>query len=260
MAVIVTPLRLRSSSVTPVLTAKDDQMLRRENGLLEFSEELNGIADVGFLLLAGDFALDGQGAAVADVFEGVDKIGEVDFALAEGHFRAPGLPRLIGPVGVLAVNALDVTGNLSQRRQRLAGAVQDHVRGIEIHGEVVSADVLDECQKPVRRFLPGLEVKSLPVFRAVIADLPCDVHQFPVEIARSVFGDEANVHAEGEMQCQSEIAKSQYPQQQELAQMHCRRSVGRPNVIEKKCQKGFSAIPTTHFLIKPYLVRSRSSS
>jgi hypothetical protein len=77
------------------------------------------------------------------------------------------------PLGVLAVDAADVRADLAEGLDRLAAAVEDHVRRIEIHKQVLAVHLADELQQGVGRLLAGLQVQVLPVAPAVVAQRGC---------------------------------------------------------------------------------------
>src|SRR5690349_18794413 len=101
-------------------------------------QQADRAADVLDLLRAGDLPLDGDGARVADLLQLRHVAIDADLALAEWLLLA----QLAGPRrpgAVLSVRAEDIPPQEAERFDRLAGAVQQHVRGVEVHAQVVAA-------------------------------------------------------------------------------------------------------------------------
>src|SRR4051812_28745973 len=73
-----------------------------------FFQVADAVSDVGHaLFLVADLAFDAQRALVADLLERLEELLDVDLALAQGDFLAPGAGDLRAP-GVLHVHAADV--------------------------------------------------------------------------------------------------------------------------------------------------------
>jgi len=94
------------------------------------------------------------------------------------------------------VNAAHAAADLLQGGDGFAGAVQDHVRGIEIDEQIVARHVPDETQQPVRGFLTGFQVQILAVGRRVIADLARYRQHVAIQGIGRIVGDEAQVQSD----------------------------------------------------------------
>src|SRR5207245_5743626 len=121
------------------------------------------------LLRARDLALDRDGAGVADLFQLGDVAVDADLAFAEGLLFAQ-LAGTRRPGAILGVRAEDAAPEEAKRFDRLTGAVQQHVRRIEVDAQVVAADVLDEAEESGRGLLARFKREPLPVAGAVVAE------------------------------------------------------------------------------------------
>src|SRR5262245_58426814 len=178
------------------LTARDRSTELSLSDLgLELAQQPDGMADFGFLTgwVLGDLTLDGQRAGVAHLFQRSQVVFHPHVAVPQRHFDAPFLAGAGGPLAILAVDTTDVAADLLQRRNRLAGAIQDHVGRVEVDEQVVAAHVGDELQQPVGRLLAGLQVQALPVAAAVVAYVGGDGHNLAVERVARVVRHEAQV-------------------------------------------------------------------
>ena len=113
---------------------------------------------------------------------------------------------------------------LSERAQglhRLAGPVQDHIRGIEIDPQVRSVHRVQELQQRRRRLLSGFQREGLAVAGAMVADAAHEFEDGPVLGIARIFGQAADVrcHA-GNAERASEIRHRVGPL---LALAACRR-------------------------------------
>ena len=87
----------------------------------------------------------------------------------------------------------DVRRDGFESRDRIARAIKDHVRRIEVDLQVVAVHVLQETKQRSCGFLSGLESEGLIVRRGVIAYAPHDVAHGDVIRAGTVLRHEADV-------------------------------------------------------------------
>ena len=71
--------------------------------------------------------------------------------------------------------------DLLERFDWLPSTVQNHIRGIEIHEQIVAVDIAHEPEQPFGRLLAGLQMQVLTVLPAMVADLLRDRDHFGVE-------------------------------------------------------------------------------
>src|ERR1039458_3472992 len=153
-------------------------------------------ADVFGLFGAGDFALDGERAAVSNFLEALDEGREVDLALADGHLAT----QLTGAGRVEPVLGVD---SLHQRAEDIEGvhriglAVEDEVGGVEVHADIVEADVADGAEEGDGGFLAGFAAEVLAVAAAVVGHGADGFDGFLVNGIVRIFGDESAVSLDG---------------------------------------------------------------
>ena len=94
------------------------------------------------------------------------------------------------------MDAADVLADLSQRLDRLARPVEDHVGRIEVDEQVVALHVADELQQRVGRFLSGFQVQRLTVLLGVIAQVARDGDDLLIERLAGVVRHEAQVQGD----------------------------------------------------------------
>ena len=134
--------------------------------------------------ILGNLALDRQGTVVADLLERAEEPLHAHVALAQGHLDAPLLAGTGGPLAVLAVYAPHVAADLLQGIDRIAGTVENHVRRIEVHEQVVAAGVGQEFQERVGRLLAGFQMHPLALRPAVAAQIAGHGNYLPVDRIR----------------------------------------------------------------------------
>src|SRR5205085_11815806 len=94
---------------------------------------------------------------------------------------------------VLRMHRLDKVTHRPQRLDRIAAAVEDHVRRIEVDPQIWPVHVLNKTKKYGGRFLTRLEREGLPVARRVVADAADDITNTRVIRVSRIFGHAADV-------------------------------------------------------------------
>ncbi len=188
----------RDSGWTPSLCSSSDKAVEEGDGALDvFGPDFGG----------GAFAFDDEGTGVADFLELGDVAGHADTSLPQGLFGAE-LTGGGGPVAVLDVDGADMAFEDFHGFDGVGGAVEDHVGGVEVDGEVILAGVGEEVEEDVGGFLTGFEMEALAVFGAVVADAADHGLDGDVVFVRLVVGDEADVAGEdGDADVAAEIGE-----------------------------------------------------
>ena len=81
-------------------------------------------------------------------------------------------------------------------RNRLAAAIEDHVRRVEVDEQILAVDVLEETQQNVRRLLAGFQMERLMVRRQVIAQVAGHLKHILVVATCAIVRHKADVHAD----------------------------------------------------------------
>ena len=105
---------------------------------------------------------------------------------------APGLPEG-GQSPSLQCTETTWRGEHAQRFDGVAGAVQDHVRGIEIDAQVRPVDILEKAEQHGRGLLAGFECEGLVVASSMVANAPDHVADRHVVLILPVFWNKADV-------------------------------------------------------------------
>jgi hypothetical protein len=176
----------RDSGWTPRRVRRSDKGVEEGDGALDvFSPDFGG----------GAFALDDEGAGVADFPKLGDVAGHADTSLPQGFFGAE-LARAGGPFAVLDVDGADVALENFHGIDGVRGAVEDHIGGVEVDGEVGLGGVGKEVEEDFGGFLTGFEVEELAVAGAMVADAADHGLDGDVVFVGLVVGDEADVTGE----------------------------------------------------------------
>src|SRR5215218_4190906 len=119
------------------------------------AERLDCGADVR-RALGARLALDDERPAVADLLQGRQETLHRYLPGTEGHFLAPLLARLRRGGSVLHVDVPDVPAEGLDGFDRVARAVEDHVRRVEIDEDVRGLQVFEKAKELRRRLLARL--------------------------------------------------------------------------------------------------------
>jgi hypothetical protein len=116
------------------------------------------------------FALDGDGARVANLTQALEDPVEVDQAGADEDFF-PEFVGIGGPAAILRVHGVDVRAEDGDGVGGIGLAVEDEVGGIEADAEVGLGNVAESARHGGGGLLAGLHEEALIVFRAMLRDI-----------------------------------------------------------------------------------------
>src|SRR5690606_23671301 len=119
----------------------------------------------------------------------IEERGPVHLALPHGHLGAP-FARPPGRDRILDVHLPHPRRQPAQRLHRVAHAVQDHVRRVEVHAHTGVAQVVQQLRQRVRRLLPGLQRHPHAPLREDARDLTDPIRQDATARVRGVVRDE----------------------------------------------------------------------
>src|SRR5260370_23000837 len=106
------------------------------------------------LLRTGNFALDGDGAAIVQLLKPSDDTREVYFTLADRNFL-PELSWIRRPQPVLGMNPLHVWAKQFDSVNRIRLAVENQIGEVEVNALIVQPYVLNRPDQRAGSLLPG---------------------------------------------------------------------------------------------------------
>jgi hypothetical protein len=144
------------------------------------------------LARAFNFAFDRNGSGVVQFLQPFEDLWEIDLTFADSHFPAE-VFRVRGEQAVFCVHAADVGADDIQRVDRIALAVEDEIRGIEVDADVAGTNVLNEAEQGDGALLAGFAVQPEAGLPRVFGDFADGGDGLGIERVAREFGDETDV-------------------------------------------------------------------
>src|SRR5947207_8471048 len=147
-------------------------------------------AHIFHLLGPGDFALDGNRAAIVDFFQSGNDTREINFAFAYRNLF-PESFRIGGPETIFGMNSLNIGTKQFDCVYRIGFAVQNQVGEIEIYTLIVGSNILNRAHERDRSFLAGLVTQVLAVAFAILGCVADSFDGFLIQGIVGIFGNES---------------------------------------------------------------------
>src|SRR5690242_11547953 len=132
----------------------------------EFFQVSLRLANIRYLLRAGNLTLNGDCALIIELFQALKNAREIHFAFADGNF----LPQVFwirGKQSVLGVDSLDIRTEELHRVHRIGFAIKNQVCEVKVDALIVETYVLHGTNQCDGRLLSGLVAEILPVVPAI---------------------------------------------------------------------------------------------
>lgn len=148
------------------------------------------LAHIFNLLRPRGFALDGDGAGVAETVQFVEDLEEVDQASADQDL----LTEFVGigrPSAILGMNAADMRAKDVDRINRIGLSVENQIGRVETNREILHVHIANHARHGRGSLLSSFHKEILSIFTAVLGDRANGLHGLRIERVGGVFGDKA---------------------------------------------------------------------